>query len=120
MTNPVVHFEIAATDAGNLQQFYTKLFGWDLQVFEQFSYGMVETKDGDLGINGAIFPGGPQAGPNGLRVYAQVTDAEAALKKAEELGGKPVGPVVEVEGQGMKVAQFIDPEGNVFGLVQPL
>ena len=109
MTNPIVHFEIAAKDAAKLQQFYTGLFNWDLQVFEQFSYGMVETKDGDLGINGAIFPGGPQ-----------VADADAALKKAEELGGKSLGPAVEVEGQGIKVAQFIDPEGNVCGVVQPL
>lgn len=120
MTNPIVHFEIAAKDAGKLQQFYTGLFDWNLQVFEQFSYGMVETKDGDLGINGAIFPGGPESGPVGVRVYAQVADADAALKKAEELGGKSLGPAVEVEGQGIKVAQFTDPEGNVCGVVQPL
>ena len=38
----------------------------------------------------------------------------------EAAGGKRLGPLQEVPGIGMKVAQFLDPEVNVFGLVEPI
>ena len=56
----------------------------------------------------------------GLRVYAQVDDADAYLAKAQELGGKIIMPAMEVPGMGIRVGLFEDPEGNRFGVVQPL
>ena len=35
------------------------------------------------------------------------------------MGGTVVMPVQEVPGQGVKVAMFLDPEGNQFGITQP-
>ena len=47
-------------------------------------------------------------------------DAQAFLEKAVSLGGTVVGEAQEVPGQGIKVGQFLDLEGNIFGVVQPL
>ena len=44
-------------------------------------------------------------------------DVEAALAKAESLGGTRVmGPETIME--GITLGQFLDPEGNVVGLTQ--
>ena len=53
-------------------------------------------------------------------LYAQVDDAQVFLEMAASLGGTVVGEAQEVPGQGIKVGQFLDPEGNMFGVVQPL
>jgi predicted enzyme related to lactoylglutathione lyase len=46
----------------------------------------------------------------------QVDDLQAALDKAESLGGKTVMAPDQVPG-GPALAMFADPEGNVIGLV---
>ena len=118
MPAPIVHFEIGARDSKRAQEFYTKLFSWTVNADNPMSYGMTYTKDGDVGIDGGIFQ---SEGPwYGVRLVAQVDDAEAYLKKAKELGGKLTSPVVEIPGMSMKVGFFTDPEGNLFGLYQPL
>ena len=61
------------------------------------------------------------AGPEGyeghVTFYVEVPDAEAALARAEELGGARVmGPDQVME--GLVIGQFADPEGHVIGVVQ--
>ena len=43
MPNPVVHFEIQSNQAGELQEFYSKLFGWKIDANNPMSYGIVDT-----------------------------------------------------------------------------
>ena len=62
MPNPVVHFEIQSNQAGELQEFYSKLFGWKIDANNPMSYGIVDTES--EGISGGI---GPAMGSNGLR-----------------------------------------------------
>ena len=51
MGNPVVHFEIAGPDGPVLRQFYSDLFGWDVQVQgpEMGNYGVVMWTEGGIG-----------------------------------------------------------------------
>ena len=51
MGNPVIHFEIAGPDGPVLQQFYSDLFGWDVQVQgpELGNYGVVMWTEGGIG-----------------------------------------------------------------------
>jgi len=49
-------------------------------------------------------------------VYVQVEDPQAALDKAESLGGKTVLPVMTIPNT-VTLALFADPEGHVVGLV---
>lgn len=120
MPNPIIHFEISANDQGKITDFCTRLFGWAVDANNPMNYGMASTKDGDEGIDGGIYQQQDSNDPPGIRIYAQVDDADAFLAKAQELGGQMLMPAMEVPGAGIKVGQFLDPEGNRFGVVQPL
>ena len=52
-----------------------------------------------------------------MTFYVEVPDVEAALAKAESLGGTRIfGPSEVME--GLELGQFSDPEGHVIGLVK--
>ena len=76
------------------------------------NYGMVEAQG--RGIGGGI--AASQDGKSGVKVYIEVDDPDAYLKKVEGMGGKTVMPTTDL---GMvTMAQFTDPAGNVVGLVK--
>ena len=122
MPRPIAHFEIAARDAQTLQAFYGALFDWDINADNPMSYGLVTAKDGDAGIDGAIYNHDAEDENDrpGIRLYMQVDDADAYAARAEELGGKSMGPAEEVPGFGIKVGGLIDPEGNIIGVIQAI
>ncbi len=120
MSNPVVHFEIASKDTGKVRDFYSKLFGWSIDADNPMNYGVASTKEGELGIDGGLYQTEDANDQPGVRLYAQVDDAQAFLEMAASLGGTVVGEAQEVPGQGIKVGQFLDPEGNIFGVIQTL
>ena len=57
----------------------------------------------------------PRASPAHAMFYIGVDDVEAALQKAESLGGSRVFGPMEVP-EGPTIGQFADPEGNMVGL----
>ena len=118
MPQPVIHFEISARDSEAITNFYTSLFGWSVDANNPMNYGLTMTKDGDMGIDGGIYQQMNAEDASGIRIYAQVDDAQAYLDRAVELGGKAVGAAMEVPGAGIMVGMFLDPEGNLFGVVQ--
>ena len=120
MANPIVHFEIASKDTGKVRDFYFNLFGWSINADNPLNYGLASTKEGKLGIDGGLYQAEDSNDRPGVRLYAKVDDAQAFLEKAASLGDTVVGEAQEVPGQGIKVGQFLNPEGNVFGVVQPL
>jgi uncharacterized protein len=114
MGQPVLHFEIIGKNGKKLQDYYAELFGWRIDASNPMNYGMVE-KEGD-GIAGGIGPG-PADYPGHVTIYVGVPDVEAALAKAESLGGRRImGP--EKVTEGTEIAQFADPEGHVVGLLR--
>jgi hypothetical protein len=113
MANPVTWFEIIGKDGGKLQRFYSDVFGWKIDANNPMNYGMVEHTG--QGIAGGVGQGEKPL----VTFYIEVPDPGAALKKAEEAGGRMVMPVMDVPG-GPTIAQFADPEGNVIGLVKPM
>jgi len=112
MGNPVVHFEIAGSDATGLQKFYSSLFAWKIDADNPMNYGMVDTAEG---IGGGVGPS--PDGEKHLTFYVQVADLQAALDKAEKLGAKTVMPPMDIP-DGPSIAQFADPAGNVVGLIK--
>ncbi len=127
MGQPVVHFEVIGTDPEKLQSYYGDLFGWEFDtsapvskaVSQPGNYGFVDrntTSDG-VGIPGGV-GGGP--GYDGHAIfYVGVPDVEAALQKAERLGGtRRIGPAKNLEG-GVVVGHFTDPEGHLIGVAGP-
>lgn len=113
MANKVSWFEIMAANGTALQQFYSDIFGWQLQKAPgDFNYAMLNGEDG--GIGGGI--GDSQHG-NYVTVYIEVEDPQAALDEIEKKGGQTVVPVTEIPNM-VTFAQFRDPQGNVVGLVK--
>jgi hypothetical protein len=121
MGQPVVHFEVVGQDAGKLHSYYADLFGWEIDTNNPMGYGLV-SKDGNLSADGGNgIGGGVGAGPDGyeghVTFYVAVPDVEAALVRAEELGGTRVmGPEKIMD--MVELGHFKDPEGHLIGLVK--
>jgi len=126
MGQPVVHFEVIGKEPEKLRGYYGALFGWEFDtsspvseaVSEPMNYGFVErntTSDG-TGIPGGV--GGGVGYDGHVIFYVGVPDVEAALQKAESLGGtRRHGP--DDVAPGVQVGQFTDPEGNLIGVAGP-
>jgi hypothetical protein len=121
MGQPVVHFEITGADPQRLRGYYGELFGWEFDtggavaesVSEPGNYGFVQNPDG-VGIPGGI--GGGANYPARVLFYVGVPEVEAALRKAESLGGtRTMGPE-RAPGMPLAVGHFTDPEGHLVGV----
>ncbi len=120
MGQPVVHFEIIGKDPERLQRYYADLFGWQIDTNNPANYGIV-AREGNLNADGVGIGGGIGAGPEGygghVTFYVEVPDVEAALARAESLGGsRMMGP--ETVFEGTEIGLFTDPDGHVVGVVR--
>ncbi len=115
MGNPVVHFEVLGKDGAALQSFYTDLFGWKINSDNPMNYGIVEKEGDGPGIGGGI--ASSPTGTGQVTFYVAVPDPQAALERAESLGGKTIMGVTEIPDM-VTFALFADPEGNVIGVVR--
>jgi predicted enzyme related to lactoylglutathione lyase len=119
MGQPVVHFEIVGADGEKLQSYYSELFGWEIDANNPMKYGIV-AREGNLNKDGVGIGGGVGTGPEGypghVTFYVEVPDVEAALAKAERLGGtRTMGPDEIMD--GLVIGLFTDPEGHVIGVI---
>jgi predicted enzyme related to lactoylglutathione lyase len=120
MGQPVVHFEIVGRDARRLREYYSELFGWEINADNPLEYGIVP-REGNTNADGVGIGGGVGAGPEGygghVTFYVEVPDVEAALATAEHLGGRRImGPDRPME--GLEIGLFTDPEGHTIGVVK--
>jgi uncharacterized protein len=116
MPNPIVHFEIPADDVPRAIKFYEQALGWKISDPWKMNYWLVETKDGDTGINGGLMPRRNPGQP--FMNYIQVDSIDDAVAKVEAAGGIVVLPKTEI-GPGMGwIAAFKDTEGNILGFHQ--
>lgn len=109
---PVSWFEVLGTDAKQLADFYSNLFGWTVEFAPDspMPYGQVDPKESGIG-------GGIGSGPNVDKlttVYAKVDDLQRYTDHAEQLGAKTLMPPQSMG--TVSVAVFADPAGNAFGL----
>ncbi len=129
--NPIIHFEIHAADQDKIQHFYESLFGWRVTVTgPEFSgYRMIATADNQpmqqaaKGINGGITPrqGALPAQGEPVNAFVNIVGVEntdAMVTKAQSLGGTVAAAAMEVPQVG-RLAYLKDPEGNLFGVLQP-
>lgn len=123
MGQPVVHFEIIGKEPEKLRIYYGALFGWEFdtsglvseEVSQPDDYGFTSgntTSDG-VGIPGGV--GGGSGYDSRAIFYVGVPNVEAAIRKAESLGGiRQMGPARSPS--GLVVGHFTDPEGNLVGV----
>ncbi len=121
MGYPVVHFEVIGKDGEKLRSYYSELFDWKIDADNEMNYGIVSREE-NLAPDGMGIGGGIAQGPDGyeghVMFYVGVPDVEAALAKAESLGGTRIMGPETIMGS-MVLGHFTDPEGHLIGLVTP-
>src|SRR5262245_7652069 len=118
----VVHFEIPTDDEARAREFYSSIFGWQLQVMEEMDYTLVRTVSVDEqtqlptepgAINGGLMKrSGETPAPV---ITVDVDSIDDSLQQIGSSGGSTVTPRTEIPGMGA-FAYFRDTEGNVLGL----
>lgn len=126
---PVIHFEMPAMDRQRMADFYSNVFGWQAKMFgeEMGNYVTVSTTETDENgvpvrpgaINGGFYP--KREDPLGQHpsLVIAIDDIKESMKQVTEAGGKVQGEPVDIPGVG-KYVSFLDTEGNVVSLLQPL
>ena len=117
----IVHFEIYADDVERAVKFYSELFGWEINKWEEgppeVDYRLVNSqqREGEPGIDGAITqrPIPNMAGLN----YIHIEAIDEYVEKVEAAGCNVFQPKMAVPGVGY-IAIFTDTEGNSMGLFQ--
>jgi predicted enzyme related to lactoylglutathione lyase len=109
--NAVVHFEILGKDQKLLEAFYKSVFDWEITPMIE-GYSLVKPGSG---IGGGI--GAMGEARRHVTFYVAVEDVSAALELIESKGGKKAFGPHPIPDGGI-IAGFLDPEGNLIGLVQ--
>ncbi len=117
--NKPVWVDLATSDPEAAHEFYSKLFGWDVQVSPDPQYG---------GYAQAYVGGEPVAGigpkmmaqaPTAWSVYLGTTDSDDLAKRVQAAGGTVVVPPMTVGDQG-RMTVFQDPSGAFISSWQPI
>ena len=105
--------DLATTDAEAARDFYSKLFGWSLEVSEDPQYGGYATaKLGDQSVAGIGPKQEGDQGPTAWSLYIGTEAIDALATKVQEAGGTVIAPPFDVGDQG-RMAVFADPSGAV-------
>ena len=115
--NKPVWVDLATKDAAAARDFYSKLFGWNVEVNPDPQYGgyglaRVDGKDA-AGIGPAQSPDQPSA----WSLYVGTDDLEKLSQKVTAAGGSVIAPAFDVGDQG-RMAVFADPTGAVISAWQ--
>lgn len=110
MANHICHFEIGCRDRDKTAAFYSQMFDWTLEPMGPAA--MMLRTGGDVGGHVNALGHEPH---NYTIFYIMVDDCEAALQKAESLGGtRLIGP--QALPNNTYFGWFADPEGNTIGV----
>lgn len=109
---PVVWFDVFGPDASALIEFYRTLFDWKIDAGHD-GYGHVAAEAD--GIGGGLWTPLPGMPEHGIIGYIAASDIEASLANVERAGGATVSGRQSV-GEGIDIALFKDPAGNLNGL----
>jgi predicted enzyme related to lactoylglutathione lyase len=116
--NKPIWVDLASGDAAGSRDFYSKLFGWQVDVNPDPQYGgygraTVQGRDA-AGISPTQTPDQPTA----WSFYIGTDDAEATARQVEAAGGKVVMAAFDIGDQG-RMAVFQDPAGASISVWQP-
>jgi uncharacterized protein len=105
--------DLATSDAEGARNFYSRLFGWELEVSDDPQYGGYATAKVSGGGENSAAGIGPKQDPNMPNVwslYIGTDDINALADKVTQAGGTVVAPPFDVGDQG-RMAVFQDPSG---------
>jgi predicted enzyme related to lactoylglutathione lyase len=110
-TNKPAWVDLATTDAEAARDFYSKLFGWSLEVSEDPQYGGYATAK--LGGKSVAGIGPKQQGdqsPAAWSLYIGSENVDELATKVQDAGGSVIAQPFDVGDQG-RMAVFADPSG---------
>lgn len=112
----VIHFEIPSDNPEKAQQFYSKVFGWQMTQWADQPYWLCSTGDKSKpGIDGAIIK---KRGPDHPLVNTiEVDKLDETIKAIEANGGVIVVPRMPIPAIGW-LAFFKDTDGNIMGIME--
>ena len=118
----VVHFEIHADNPDRAIKFYSKVFGWEFNMWPgQQEYWIIKTgPDSQPGINGGLIRRRGILDGTAVTAYVCTVDipsVEDHVKMVEASGGVIVVPRMAIPNVGWLVYAK-DTEGNIFGATQ--
>ena len=118
IANKPAWVDLSTSDPAAAHAFYSKLFGWDIEVSTDPQYGgYAMAKSGGHDVAG-IGPKQSAEAPSAWSVYIGTTDAEELTKKVQTAGGTVIAPPFDVGDQG-RMAVFQDPAGAFISAWQP-
>src|SRR4051812_15194493 len=110
VVNKPAWVDLSSSDAEASRAFYSKLFGWQVEVDpdpQYGGYGMAKVGGTDVaGIGPAQTPGTPTV----WNLYIGTDDVDDLAKRVQAAGGTVVAPPFDVGDQG-RMAVFQDPSG---------
>jgi predicted enzyme related to lactoylglutathione lyase len=108
--------QLHTRDREGAAAFYDAVFGWTLAG----SGGRQVFNLGDAPIGGMMSmpPGTPEEVPAYWMAIFAVADTDAAVARAQALGGQVVAPPGDIEGVG-RFAALADPQGVFFAIIAP-
>jgi predicted enzyme related to lactoylglutathione lyase len=113
-----IWLDLSSSDAAASRDFYSKLFGWKVEVNPDPQYGgYALAKIGGKDVAGIGPKMSPEA-PAAWLVYIASADAADTTRKAKAAGGNVLGEPMAVGLQGT-MAIIQDPSGAVIGVWQP-
>jgi predicted enzyme related to lactoylglutathione lyase len=126
--NPVVHFEMPYEDKDRLAEFYSAVFGWEMQILgeDMMNYVLATTTKQDVkapnafkgAINGGFFAKNPEWPAQYPSVVIAVDNIHESIDLINKHGGKVLGEPMDIPGTGAYVS-FYDTEGNRVSILQP-
>ncbi len=113
-----IWLDLSSSDAAGSRDFYSKLFGWKVEVNPDPQYGgyaLAKIAGKDVaGIGPKMSPEAPTA----WLIYIGTADAADSAKKAKAAGGNVLAEPMQVGPQGT-MAVIQDPSGAAIGVWQP-
>lgn len=111
LANKPAWVDLSSTDAAGSREFYSKLFGWNVEVSEDPQYGGYATaKLGDKSVGGIGPKQEGDTSPTAWSLYVGTDDVDALTGKVQSSGGTVIAPPFDVGDQG-RMAVFSDPSG---------
>ena len=113
-----IWLDLSAGDPDKERAFYSKVFGWSIEVNPDPQYGGYSLAKLDGKDVAGIGPKQDPSGPTAWLVYVGSADAADTARKTQAAGGKVVVEPMQVGPQGRMVV-IQDPTGAFLGIWEP-
>jgi len=121
MPNSLSFFAINADDVPRARKFYEAVFGWNFEPWGPPNFYLIGTGEkqmsairGGLQERRELVPGQKMVG---FECTIAVANIDQTIRAIEAQGGRIASPKFHIPTVGT-VAYFVDPEGNVAGIIQ--